>query len=95
MKAVRVRAIVGGRVQGVFFRGFTERSAIGLGIRGWVRNQSDGRVEVLAEGTRENLLAFLAALGRGPAAARVDAVDTVWSEATGEFSEFRILSSTY
>jgi acylphosphatase len=95
MDAVRLRAVVRGRVQGVFFRGFTERSAAALGLRGWVRNRSDGGVEVLAEGPRADLLSFLEAIQRGPSPARVDAVEAEWLEASGEFPDFRIRSSLY
>jgi acylphosphatase len=95
MDAVRIRAVIRGRVQGVFFRGFTERSAAALGLQGWVRNRPDGSVEVLAEGSRADLQALLAALGRGPAAARVDAVETEWLEASGEFPDFRIRPLSY
>ena len=62
-----------GRVQGVAFRAFTRREAQRLGISGWVRNLSDGRVEAVACG--EKLNDFIASCHQGPAFARVDAVD--------------------
>jgi acylphosphatase len=70
MKATRF--LVSGIVQGVGFRFFTARAARGLGIRGFVRNLPDGRVEVVAAGTRDALLEFEAILRRGPAGAQVD-----------------------
>ena len=71
-----VRAIVTGRVQGVGFRMWTQRAAEQLGVRGWVRNLADGSVEALVAGSREQVDEMLAALKRGPALSRVDAVET-------------------
>ncbi|HVO60732.1 MAG TPA: acylphosphatase [Terriglobales bacterium] len=68
------RFVVRGRVQGVGFRWFVEREAHMLGIAGWVRNNSDGSVEVLAMGTREQLSGLRSRLYQGPRAARVDDV---------------------
>lgn len=62
-----------------------------LGLRGWVRNRRDGRVEVLAEGERDALTALLEELRRGPRYARVEGVDIDWTEASGEFADFRIV----
>lgn len=77
---VTKRFLVRGRVQGVGFRWFVEREAHLLGIAGWVRNNSDGSVEVLAMGTRDQLSGLRSRLQQGPRAARVDNVDE--SEAT-------------
>jgi acylphosphatase len=68
------RYLVSGRVQGVGFRWFVEREAAQLGITGWVRNREDGRVEVMATGTREQLGTLHSKLRDGPRAARVDEV---------------------
>jgi len=68
------RYLITGRVQGVGFRWFVEREAATLGITGWVRNREDGRVEVVASGTREQLAALHGRLREGPRAARVDEV---------------------
>ena len=69
------RFLVRGRVQGVGFRWFVEREAHILGVAGWVRNNADGAVEVLAQGTKEQLSGLRARLQQGPRAARVDQVD--------------------
>ena len=87
---VRVRVLIGGRVQGVAYRYFAEKYAARLGLAGWVRNLPDGRVEVLAEGTEPPIAAFLARLEQGPALARVDSFEVSREAATGEFSTFRI-----
>jgi acylphosphatase len=69
------RFLVRGRVQGVGFRWFVEREAHILGIAGWVRNNHDGSVEVLAQGTRDQISGLHGRLREGPRAARVDAVE--------------------
>jgi len=88
---VSVRAIVNGRVQGVFFRDFVFRRATELGLTGYVRNLPGGRaVEVQAEGERERLEKLLGYLKAGPPSAKVEEVVTDWSEYTGNYSRFSI-----
>jgi acylphosphatase len=84
------RFIVRGRVQGVGFRWFVEREAHILQIAGWVRNNADGSVEVLAQGTRDQLLGLRSRLRDGPRAARVDAVDESEARPAAGISSFRI-----
>ncbi|MGA6980282.1 MAG: acylphosphatase [Candidatus Sulfotelmatobacter sp.] len=84
------RFIVRGRVQGVGFRWFVEREAHILEIAGWVRNNSDGSVEVSAQGTRERLAGLQERLQQGPRAARVDAVEASPARVTEGLSTFRI-----
>lgn len=81
---------VHGRVQGVNYRMFTQRQASGLGLKGYVRNLPDRSVEVCAEGEHKQLEQLLENLEKGPPAARVDTVETVWSEYTGKFASFSI-----
>jgi acylphosphatase len=85
-KTYRVR----GRVQGVGFRWFVESEAAKLGIAGWVRNRSDGSVEVFAQGTREQVFALRAKLHEGPRAARVDDVEEFESQPQQDMKKFRI-----
>jgi acylphosphatase len=68
---VRVRAVVSGRVQGVWYRESCRREADRLGVAGSVRNRADGTVEIEAEGQRPAVDALLAWAGRGPDRARV------------------------
>ena len=68
------RYIVSGRVQGVGFRWFVDREARIIGLVGWVRNNPDGNVEVLASGTEEQLAKLTKRLKEGPRASRVDEV---------------------
>jgi len=86
----QLHAIVHGRVQGVGFRDATQRHAVDLGLTGWVRNQSDGTVEVTAEGERDTLERLLAFLNRGPQAAHVTQVESSWHAATGKFDHFGV-----
>jgi acylphosphatase len=67
---LRLHAFVEGIVQGVGFRYYVQDQAARLGLKGWVRNRWDGSVEVLAEGSRDNLDHLLNALYRGPRAAQ-------------------------
>ena len=84
------RFLVRGRVQGVGFRWFVEREAHILGIAGWVRNNHDGSVEVLAQGTRDQLSGLHGRLREGPRAARVDAVEVSDAQPTAGLIAFRI-----
>jgi len=84
----RLHAIVRGDVQGVGFRYFVQRSAAQLGLTGWVRNNDDGTVEVVAEGPREKLEELRRAVERGPRMAHVPRVDAEWSAATGTLHGF-------
>jgi acylphosphatase len=69
-------AVVRGKVQGVWFRGWTRETARDLGLAGWARNLPDGAVEVLAQGTPEQLDRFEERLRQGPPLARVTAIDS-------------------
>jgi len=84
------RFVVRGRVQGVGFRWYVEREAHMLGIAGWVRNNHDGSVEVLAIGTRDQLLGLRSRLREGPRAARVDDVQELEAKAIPGLNTFRI-----
>ena len=84
----RLHVEVYGEVQGVGFRAFVLRRAMGLGLTGWVRNRFDGSVELIAEGSRTALESLLADIGRGPSAAVVERVESGWEEATSEFRMF-------
>jgi len=89
MTTTRLHAIVSGRVQGVNFRYYTSHEAQRLHVTGWVRNNADNTVEVMAEGPREGLEELLAFLRVGSPAAEVKEVREQWHDATGEFNDFR------
>src|ERR1700690_4672206 len=84
------RFLVRGRVQGVGFRWFVEREAHILGIAGWVRNNPDSSVEVLAMGTSAQLAGLRSRLREGPRAARVDEVDESDTKPVSGLNTFRI-----
>ncbi len=87
----RLHAIVRGRVQMVGFRYFVLEEARALGLSGWVRNGDDGAtVEVVAEGSQEELRLLEEALRAGPRGARVEAVDATWSDALGGHESFDV-----
>ncbi len=86
-----VHATVSGRVQGVYFRAFTSRHALELGLAGYVRNLPGGEaVEVQAEGERNKLEKLIDHLKIGPPGARVERVETSWSEYTANYPNFGI-----
>lgn len=90
MSEERVRILVEGRVQGVGFRMSTRDRARSLGVTGWVRNRPDGRVEVVAEGPREQLDRLVEFCREGPSFARVEGVAPSFEPSRGEFTEFRV-----
>ncbi len=77
------RALVSGLVQGVFYRDSARREAVRRGVDGSARNLPDGRVEVLLEGAPDAVAGMLEWLGRGPAHARVDAVEVTEQQVRG------------
>ena len=86
----RLHAVVHGDVQGVGFRYFVQRKAQQLGLRGWVRNNDDGTVELVAEGLRPALEELRRAVEEGPRMASVDRVDVRWSSASGGLDRFEL-----
>ena len=86
----RLHLVIRGRVQGVGFRFSAYDEAKELGLAGWVRNLPNGDVDIVAEGSRENLQMLAAWAHQGPPSAHVTDVREEWSDFTGEFTEFRI-----
>ncbi len=79
----RARVLVGGVVQGVFFRASTVEAAETMGVSGWVRNLSDGRVEAVFEGPCERVEQAVAWARNGPARAVVERFEVEWGEPEG------------
>ena len=90
MEKVRARVIVEGRVQGVFFRHHTQETAFELGVKGWVKNRRDGRVEAVFEGDQERVEQIIQWCHRGPSEARVTKVYLTWEIYAGEFEDFSV-----
>ncbi len=79
--AKSVYLIIQGHVQGVGFRIYTQRLAINHQLCGWVKNMNNGNVEIYAEGTEQNLLAFIKAVKSGPSPfSRVNHCEVEWLE---------------
>lgn len=72
-----VRATINGKVQGVWYRAWTGKTATGYGLNGWVRNLPDGRVEAVFSGSATAVDAMLVACAEGPPMARVSGIETV------------------
>lgn len=90
MASMRVEIKVRGLVQGVFFRQGAKRIAEELGVTGWVRNEDDGSVRVVAEGEEERLQKLVEWCKKGTEWSRIDRVEVEWRDATGEFSGFEV-----
>lgn len=86
----RVRLLIHGRVQGVFFRASAQQKAVELGLSGCVRNNSDGSVEIVAEGLSGDVDSLVEWCHKGPSYATVKHVSVVWESLSGEFEEFTI-----
>lgn len=87
---IRAHAIFEGLVQGVFFRANTKRCADSLQLTGWVRNTQDGRVEAVFEGEEDAVRQAIDWCASKQPYANVDKKDVEFSEAKGEFADFRI-----
>lgn len=86
----RLTATIHGRVQGVAFRHYTTQEARHLALRGWVKNNRDGTVSVVAEGRESDLRQLEQWLQHGPPAARVTQVEAQWGEDTAELTQFMV-----
>lgn len=85
-----IKALVHGRVQGVYYRAFTSRIAKSLSLKGYVRNVTGGDVELEAEGEKDVLEELLRHLKTGPAGASVEKIDVKWSEYLGLYKAFDV-----
>jgi acylphosphatase len=85
-----IRGVVSGRVQGVAYRASFRREAVALGLAGWVRNRSDGKVEFLLQGRSDHVQQMLRWAGEGPALARVTDIDTTDAAYDADLSSFEV-----
>lgn len=86
----RVKILVSGRVQGVYFRVFTQNKAKHFGVKGSVKNLPDGRVEIIAEAEHLTIDKFIKWCHKGPVTARVDHVEITNLEAEEALTVFEI-----
>lgn len=87
----QVHVLVSGKVQGVGFRAFTKEKADDLGIKGWVRNLLDGRVESVMQGPSDGIDKLLVAVKRGPRSARVDGLEVKDEKIAEKFADFKVI----
>ncbi len=91
---LEIRAVVSGLVQGVCFRDYVAEAAIELSLVGYVQNQPDGTVLVIASGAPEALKNFVEYLHEGSVLSRVEGVDVEWQHAKKEYEDFSIRFTT-
>lgn len=87
----QVHLLISGFVQGVGYREFVKRQARKLGLIGWVRNLSDNRVEVVAQGQEDSLKKLIKICEKGPFLSEVKNISIEWQEAKEIFSDFQII----
>ena len=87
-----LQCLISGKVQGVYFRDWTHDHAVNLGVKGWVRNVADGRVEVLAQGDDSALEELKKRLLQGSPLSRVDHVECKWLDYDKEYDRFEVRS---
>jgi acylphosphatase len=88
---LEIQCIVSGRVQAVAYRAYVQDSATTLALTGFVRNLSDGTVEVVAQGDSDTLKDFIEHLHEGSSLAKVESVAVDWHSATVTYEEFSVL----
>jgi acylphosphatase len=86
----RARVIISGRVQGVFFRVETQRAAEHIGVHGWVRNQPDGTVAAVFEGTKQSVTQAIEWCRQGSPMSEVTDVAVQWEAPSGQYDAFDI-----
>ena len=86
----RAHAYISGSVQGVSFRYYTYHEALKHGLRGWVRNLHDGRVEAVFEGEKAGIEEVLEWSQNGPPAAKVENVEVQWEEPSDSLTSFKV-----
>lgn len=86
----KAHIVVGGLVQGVFYRSNTKETALALGLAGWAKNLRGGDVEIVVEGEKAQIEKLIEWCRHGPPVAKVTSLDVEWKEARGEFNSFSI-----
>jgi len=90
IKKVRAHLLISGRVQGVAFRYYTQDIAQSLGVKGWVRNCGDSKVEIVVEGEGKKVKKLISWCYQGPGSAIVEKVNIEWEKYREEFNSFGI-----
>lgn len=90
METAQAHLFIEGRVQGVFFRAFTSEVAAKLGLKGWVKNLYDGRVEAVFEGHKKLIKQAIVQCRKGPPGSYVTDVQVSWGTPSGTYRGFEI-----
>ena len=85
-----IQAVISGKVQGVGYRDFVTEYAKEYGVVGWIRNNADGTVSLLAQGEPDTLKEMVAHLNTGPSLARVESVSVDWKTPKKQFDDFEV-----
>lgn len=86
----QVKLKIYGRVQGVFYRDSARRKGRKLGLTGWVKNEPDGSVKIIAQGDKQNLKKFIDWCYNGPIFAKVSKIDIDWETINKPLKDFKI-----
>ncbi len=86
----RAHLTISGKVQGVFFRDFTQKSARDLELEGWVRNASDGTVEAVLQGSEDSVKSMISRLKQGPSSADVKDIQVNWESPKTDLEGFEV-----
>ncbi|HDP69524.1 MAG TPA: acylphosphatase [Actinobacteria bacterium] len=90
MSKIRAKVKVEGRVHGVYYRSYTKDIAENVNVTGWVKNLSDGSVEMVLEGDEDDVREVIRWSYQGPPAAKVVNVTVNWENYSGEFEDFKV-----
>lgn len=91
MALYAAKVVVSGRVQDVSFRSFAKRNADMMGLKGFVRNRDDGKVEAIIEGDKDMIETLIEAIRAGPEKAIVKNVDIEWRPHSGIYVDFKVI----
>ena len=88
-----IYCVLKGKVQRVGFRDYIEQYAREQGVFGWVRNNTDGSVELVIQGTPDQLKACIEVLNQGTPLTHVESLSVDWRTPAKQFDEFRVITS--
>lgn len=88
---IKIKVLISGKVQGVFFRFNTKKNADELGLFGWVKNTKDGKVEALFEGDEKHIYKMIEWCSKGPSNSKVTKVDVFKKKYVKEYNNFSII----
>jgi acylphosphatase len=88
---IKLKVIISGKVQGVFFRVNTKNKAEQFGVNGWVKNTSDGKVEAVFEGDENKIYEMIEWCSKGPSNSKVTKIDIIKKKYKNEYDNFSII----